>query len=348
MQYTTLGSTDIRVSKLCLGSMTWGQQNDEAQAHAQLDIAAERGINFIDTAEMYSFPAREVTFGATETIIGNWLAKRGRRDQMVIATKVVGPCGQWMPYIRNGETRLDRANIMAAIEGSLRRLQTDYIDVYQTHWPQRKTNYFGRLGYEHDADERSEVAIEETVAVLDECVRAGKVRTIGVSNETPWGVARHLRAAELQDRARIVSIQNPYSLLNRTFEVGLAEFAMRERVGLLAYSPLGFGMLTGKYLNNSFPAHARLTLFKQFTRYLSDRSYAATARYLEVARRHGLSLAQMALAYVNSRPFTASTIIGATNLDQLKENLDSVDLALGEEVLRDIERVHKDIPNPAP
>lgn len=348
MQYTTLGSTDIRVSKLCLGSMTWGQQNDEAQAHAQLDMAAERGVNFIDTAEMYSFPARETTFGATETIIGNWLAKRGNRDQMVIATKVVGPCGQWMPYIRNGDTRLDRANIMAAIEGSLRRLQTDYIDVYQTHWPQRKTNYFGRLGYEHDADERSEVAIEETVAVLDECVRAGKVRTIGVSNETPWGVARHLRVAELQDRARIVSIQNPYSLLNRTFEVGLAEFAMRERVGLLAYSPLGFGMLTGKYLHNSFPANARLTLFKQFTRYLSDRSYAATARYLEVARRHGLSLAQMALAYVSSRPFTTSTIIGATNLDQLKENLNSVDLALGDEVLRDIERVHKDIPNPAP
>lgn len=348
MQYTTLGTTDILVSKLCLGSMTWGRQNSESDAHAQLDMAMAHGINFIDTAEMYSFPSQENTFGATEQIIGNWLNKHKNREKVIIATKVVGPCGNWMPYIRNGATRLDRKNIIAAVDGSLRRLQTDYIDLYQTHWPQRKTNYFGRLGYEHDPNDDPEVSIEETVAALDDCVRAGKLRTIGVSNETPWGVARHLQAAQAQGQARIVSIQNPYSLLNRTFEVGLAEFAMREHVGLLAYSPLGFGMLTGKYLNNAFPEGARLTLFKQFTRYRGDRSYAATAKYQEIARTHGLSLPQMALAYVVGRPFTCSAIIGATDLDQLRENLASADLALEDGVLRDIELVHKEIPNPAP
>ena len=347
MQYTNLGSSDIRVSKLCLGTMTWGEQNSKAEAHAQLDIALDHGVNFIDTAEMYSFPSSPQTYGATETIIGNWLAQRNNRDKILIATKVVGPCQQWMPHIRNGETRLDRKNILAAVDGSLRRLQTDYIDLYQTHWPQRKTNYFGRLGYEHDSTPVA-ATIDETLAALDECVRAGKVRAVGVSNETPWGVAEHLRVATATGAARIVSIQNPYSLLNRTFEVGLAEFAMRERVGLLAYSPLGFGMLTGKYLNGAFPENSRLSLFKQFTRYLSDRSYLATEQYLDIARRHSLSFAQMSLAYVTNRPFTTSNIIGATTMEQLEENLQSADLRLSDEVVREIELVHKEIPNPAP
>jgi len=347
MQFTTLGSSDIRVSKLCLGSMTWGQQNSEAEGHAQLDMALDHGVNFIDTAEIYAFPTKEKTYGATETIIGNWLSKRNNRDKVIIATKVAGPCQQWMPYLRNAETCLDRKNIISAIEGSLRRLQTDYIDLYQTHWPQRKTNYFGRLGYEHD-DSAGDGNIAETVAALDECVRAGKVRTVGVSNETPWGIAEHLRLARESGYARIVSIQNPYSLLNRTFEVGLAEMAIREKVGLLAYSPLAFGMLTGKYLDQSFPGDSRLALFKQFTRYVGDRSFAATARYVELAQSQQLSPAQMAIAYVLSRPFTTSAIIGATTREQLKENLDSADLTLGKEVMRGIELVHKEIPNPAP
>jgi len=347
MQYTTLGSSEIRVSKLCLGSMTWGAQNSESEGHAQLDMAIDHGINFIDTAEVYSFPTTEETYGATESIIGNWLSKRNNRDKVVIATKVAGPCRQWMPYLRNASTCLDKKNIISAIEGSLRRLQTDYIDLYQTHWPQRKTNYFGRLGYDYD-DGEGDGNIAETVAALDECVRAGKVRTVGVSNETPWGIAEHLRLARESGYARIVSIQNPYSLLNRTFEVGLAEVAIRERVGLLAYSPLGFGMLTGKYLGRTFPANSRLALYKQFTRYVGERSFAATARYVEMAQNQQLSPAQMAIAYVLSRPFTTSVIIGATSMEQLEENLGSADLTLSKAVMREIELVHKELPNPAP
>lgn len=346
MLYTSLGNTDIRVSKICLGSMTWGQQNTEQQGHAQLDFAVDRGVNFIDTAEMYSVPSSADTYGATERIIGNWLQQRGGRERLIIATKVAGPCADWMPHIRNARTRLDRSNIEQAIEGSLKRLQTDYIDLYQLHWPDRKTNYFGRLGYQHDPGD-SWTPIEETLAVLGGLVDSGKVRCVGVSNETPWGVMAFLRAAERAGLPRIVSIQNPYSLVNRTFEVGLAEIAIREQVGLLAYSPLAFGVLTGKYLDAS-PAEARLSLFPQFTRYTSPRSAAAARAYVETARSHGLQPAQMALAYVTSRPFVTSNIIGATNLDQLRQNLDSIELRLDEAVLREIEKIHKENPNPAP
>ena len=246
--------------------MTWGEQNSESEAHSQLDMARDMGVNFVDTAEMYSVPSRQQTFGESERIIGSWIKTRAGRDQTIVATKVVGPCGDWMPYIRNRNTRLDRKNIRAAVEGSLRRLQTDYIDLYQTHWPERRTNYFGQLGYEHQA-QSGLIDIEDTLLALAELVDEGKIRTIGVSNETPWGIKEHL--AKCDKRTRIVSIQNPYNLLNRTFEVGLAEMAIRERVGLLAYSPLGFGVLTGKYLVSDQPKNARLNLsiFKRFTRY---------------------------------------------------------------------------------
>ncbi len=347
MEYSGLGDTGIRVSKFCLGSMTWGEQNSETEGHGQLDMAFDRGVNFVDTAEMYSVPSCEQTYGVTETIIGNWLSKRKHRDKIVIATKVVGPASEWMPYIRHGQTRLNKANIVQAVEGSLTRLQTDYIDLYQVHWPERKTNYFGRLGYEYSDDDAG-IAVEETLSALSECVRAGKVRAVGVSNETPWGVMHYLHLADTLGMPRIVTVQNPYSLLNRTYEIGLAEVTRHEGVGLLAYSPLGFGVLTGKYLQGMRPQRARLTLFKQFKRYLGTRSQTATEQYLKIAERHELSLAQMALAYVNSRPFLTSSIIGATSPEQLKENLDSSHIQLSDEVLRDIELVHKDNPNPAP
>ncbi len=347
MQYAQLGTVDISVSSICLGTMTWGEQNSEAEAHAQLDLATDMGVNFIDTAEMYPVPSRAQTYGATEEILGRWLSRRPDRGELVIATKVVGPAGSWMPHIRDANTRLDRNNIRAALEGSLRRLRTDYIDLYQVHWPERQTNYFGKLGYEHDRS-TDWIPIEETLAALGECVDSGKVRVVGVSNETPWGILEYLRVAERRGLPRIASIQNPYSLLNRTFEVGLAEIAIRERVGLLAYSPLGFGVLSGKYLGGTRPAGARLTLFDRFQRYLGARAEEATRRYVEVAGRLGLSPVQLALAYVRSRPFVTSTIVGATTLGQLRENIASVDVELGDEALRAIELIHKDIPNPAP
>ncbi len=348
MDYSCLGDSDLFVSKICLGSMTWGEQNTETEGHRQLDMALDAGVNFVDTAEMYPVPSRAETYGETETIIGNWLSARGNRDKMVIATKVVGPAGDWMPHIRNAQTHLDCANIERAVEGSLKRLRTDYIDLYQLHWPERKTNYFGKLGYDGAEEEDPGVPLDETLRALDTCVRTGKIRHVGVSNETPWGVMRYLHLAETLGLPRLVSIQNPYSLLNRTFEVGLAEISRRESVGLLAYSPLGFGMLTGKYRSGAWPPKARLTLYKQFKRYLSARSVSATERYAEIARQHGLGVTQMALAYVHNRRFLTSTIIGATNPEQLKENLDSINLRLSDETLRDIEKAHKDNPNPAP
>ena len=346
MQYNTLGHTDLKVSALCLGTMTFGEQNREAEAHAQLDQALAAGINFIDTAEMYPVPPRAQTQGLTETYIGNWLAKRGRRDEIVLATKVAGPA-DWLTYLRSGKPRLDRPNIEAALERSLQRLRTDYIDIYQLHWPDRQTNFFGELGYTHPRECYS-VPIQETLEVLRDLVACGKIRYIGISNETPWGLMHYLRLAEEMDLPRAVTIQNPYSLLNRTFEIGLAEIAHREQCGLLAYSPLGFGVLTGKYLDHQRPADARLTLFDRFTRYSNTQTEQATLRYVALAREQGLSPAQVALAWVISRPFVTSTIIGATKLSQLQENLGSIDLNLTEAVIAGIEEIHRDHPNPSP
>lgn len=344
MRYNELGQTGLTVSELCLGTMTFGQQNSEAEGFAQLDRATDAGINFIDTAEMYPVPARAETAGRTERIIGNWLKKTGRRDQLILTTKVIGR-SDGLNHIRSGAC-LDRENICTALEGSLQRLGTDYLDLYQVHWPDRKTNFFGHLGYQPN-DDQDTVPIEETLSVLAELVQSGKVKYVGISNETPWGVMQYLRLAEKLDLPRIVSIQNPYSLLNRSFEVGLAEIAHRELVGLLAYSPLAFGTLTGKYLDQS-PADGRLTLFPSFARYTTAIGREATREYVELARKHGLSPAQMALAFINSRPFISSNIIGATTLEQLDENLGSADISLSADLLKDIEEIHQRISNPCP
>ncbi len=346
MKFRPLGRTEIRVSAICLGTMTFGEQNSPAEAFDIMDRAIDSGINFLDTAEMYAVPTREETFGASERIVGDWLKARGARRRVIVGTKVTGPA-DWLPWIRGGNTRLDRNNIEAALHGSLKRLQTDYIDLYQLHWPDRDTNYFGKLGYEAHDEDRS-IPLLETLRVLAEQVQAGKVRHIGVSNESPWGLMHAVRLTEREGLPRIVSVQNPYSLLNRVFEIGLAEVAHHEAIGLLAYSPLGFGVLSGKYLANRWPPGARLTRFKQFARYLKPAGITATERYAKVAAEHGLSFVQMALAYVTSRPFLTSTVIGATTLGQLTENTGSVDLELPDEVLAAIEAVHDERPNPCP
>ena len=345
MKYRSLGRTTISVSELCLGTMTWGEQNTQDEAFAQIDRAAEHGINFMDAAEMYPVPPRPETYGQTERIIGNYFKKRGNRDQWILTSKVAGP-GNNISHIRDGNLKHNRQHIVAALEGSLERLQTDYIDLYQLHWPDRETNFFGKLGYIHN--DKTFTPLEETLEVLNEQVQAGKIRHIGLSNETPWGTMRFLQLAEERGWPRAVTIQNPYNLLNRSFEVGLAEIAIREQCGLLAYSPLAFGMLTGKYANGARPEHARLTLFSRFTRYNNPETMRATEQYVQLAKQHGLDPAQMALAYVTSRPFVTSNIIGATSLEQLQSNLDSINLTLSEEVVAGIEAIHKIQPNPAP
>lgn len=344
MIYNELGNTGIQISRICLGTMTWGEQNTEAEAHQQLDYALERGINFVDTAELYPVPPKEETQGRTEEYIGSWLTARGNRDKIVLASKVVGSGREQNLWFRGEPPSLSAKHIRHAIEGSLKRLKTDYLDLYQLHWPDRSTNYFGQMGYRHF--EEQSVPIEETLRACDDLVKEGKVRHIGISNETPWGVMQYLNLSKEKGLTRVQTIQNPYNLLNRTFEIGLAEFSHREGLGLLAYSPLAFGMLAGKYLNGAQPEGSRLTLFKRFARYSGPQAQKPTELYVELARKHGLSPAQMALAYVNSRPFVTANIIGATNLEQLAENIDSIDLELSEEVLAEIEAIHKLHPNP--
>lgn len=345
MQYRRLGRSDIQVSALCLGTMTFGEQNTEQEAHQQLDMALAAGINFIDCAEMYPVPPKPETQGRTEQYIGSWLKARGNRDQIILATKITGPA-EWSNHIRE-HIGFDRRNIEAAIDGSLKRLQTDYIDLYQLHWPERRTNFFGMLGY-HYPNAALGTPVEETLTILKELIDAGKIRHIGISNETPWGMMRFLRAADSLGLPRIVSIQNPYSLLNRSFEVGLAEFSHREDVGLLAYSPLGFGVLSGKYLGGAKPPGSRLALYERFSRYTSDHANAAVQAYVDLARQHQLDPAQMALAYVTSRPFTTSNIIGATTLAQLESNIGSADLALPDDVIAGIEEIHQRYTYPCP
>ena len=348
MQYRALGNTDLKVSLIGLGTMTWGEQNSEADAHAQLDMAVDHGINFIDTAEMYPIPPREPTQGDTERMIGRWLKLRGLREQLVIATKAVGPSRDAVrpSYFRNGHAKLDRANLIQAVDASLRRLQTDYIDLYQLHWPDRSANYFGQLGLTALPEEET-VPILETLQALGELVASGKIRHIGVSNETPWGLHQYLSLAKQENLPRIASIQNPYNLLNRSFEVGLSEFSLREQVGLLAYSPLAFGMLTGKYQAGARPQGARLSLYPRFQRYLNPQAQAASEAYVNLALEHGFSPAQLAQAFVNSRPFVTSNLIGATSLAQLKENIDCINLSLSPAVSSAIEALHQAMPNPA-
>lgn len=345
MKYKKLGRTNIDVSLICLGTMTWGEQNTEAQAHEQMGYAVSQGINFFDVAEMYPVPPKPQTQGLTEQYIGTWFAKTGKRQDIILATKVAGP-GNGLKYLRNGP-RLTREHIREAVESSLQRLQTEYIDLYQLHWPDRSTNFFGQLGYQIPKDEDS-TPLQESIAALDELVKEGKIRHWGFSNETPWGVMSALAICEREGFARPVSIQNPYNLLNRVYEVGLAEVSHREDIGLLAYSPMAFGALSGKYLNGQRPAKGRLTLFDRFVRYTNPQAVAATEAYVEIAKQHGITPAQMSLAFVNQQGFVTSNIIGATTMEQLRENIASVDLVLSEEVMQAINEVQTRIPNPSP
>jgi aryl-alcohol dehydrogenase-like predicted oxidoreductase len=342
MKYKKLANTNLDVSLISLGTMTYGEQNTEAEAHEQLDYSIANGVNLIDTAEMYAIPPKQETQGLTEKIIGTWLVKRKDREKIHIATKVAGP---GMEYLRDG-SRLSKKHIFQAVDDSLKRLQTDYIDLYQVHWPERKSNYFGRLGYEYSDD--MGVSIEETLEAMTDLVKSGRVRYIGISNETPWGTNRYLNIAKEKSMERIVTIQNPYSLLNRIYEVGLAEISQHENVGLLAYSPLGFGQLTGKYINKT-EKNSRLGLFGDwFTRYSNDECLQAVEKYLKIADKYNLSLTHLALAFVNTRPFVTSNIIGATTMEQLRENIDSVNIEITETMLEDINQVHSCQPNPAP
>ncbi|RJG11872.1 NADP(H)-dependent aldo-keto reductase [Pseudomonas cavernicola] len=345
MEFRKLGRTDLKVSALCLGSMTWGEQNSQAEAFAQMDLARAAGINFIDTAEMYPVPPRAETYSSTEQIIGNYFKIRGDRTNWILASKIAGP-GNSISHIRDGQLKHNHTHIVAALDSSLKRLQTDWIDLYQLHWPERSTNFFGQLGYQHKEEDFT--PLEETLEVLAEQVKAGKIRHIGLSNETPWGTMKYLQLAESQGWPRAVSIQNPYNLLNRTFEVGLAEVALREQCGLLAYSPMAFGMLSGKYEGGARPANARISLFSRFTRYTNPQAVAACSRYVALAHEHGLDPAQMALSFVSAQPFVTSNIIGATTIEQLQSNLISTELKLSNEVLAGIEAIHRAQPNPAP
>ena len=349
MQIKPLAHTGILVPEICLGTMTFGEQNTQAEAFEQLDYALERGLNFWDTAEMYPVPPKPETQGSTETIIGNWIAARGGRDKLILASKIAGP-SQGGSHIRDGQTKFIASEIESALDHSLQRLQTDYLDLYQLHWPQRPTNFFGKLGYGNaEANSTQTITnLEETLVALSHEVKKGRIRSIGLSNETPWGTLKFLQLAEKHGLEKIVSVQNPYSLLNRTYEIGLSEIAHYEGVGLLAYSPLAFGYLTGKFRHGARPANARVTLFSRFSRYSNAESEWATEQYAQLAEQHGLTLTQLALAFIKQQFFVTSTIIGATNLDQLKENIDAFDVNLSEDILKGIEDIHRQQPNPAP
>ncbi len=345
MKYNQLGISDLYVSEICLGTMTYGQQNTISEAHQQLDYAIAHGVNFIDAAEMYPVPVQQNTQGLTEAHIGDWLTRQ-QRDQLIIATKIAGP-GRGFSWLRDGDQRIDRKNIIQAVEDSLKRLKTDYIDLYQIHWPDRSVPHFGATIFDPQ-QERETVSIAEQLTVFSELIQAGKIRYLGLSNETPWGVAEFSHVAKQLGLPKVVSIQNAYNLINRVFDSGLAEASYRENIGLLAYSPLAFGLLSGKY-GNSAPEKARLTLFEGFGgRYRKPNVEAAVAAYVEIARAHNLKPAVFALAFVRSRWFVTSTIIGATTLAQLQENLESTQVELDEKILAEIEAVNLRYPSPAP
>lgn len=348
MIYSNIGNSSLNVSKIALGSMTWGEQNTEAEAFEQMDYAIDHGVNFFDVAEMYPVPPKPETFGESEVIMGKWLAARGARDKLVITSKVTGASNRnrGVNYIRGGAS-LNHEQIEAACNDSLKRLQTDYLDLYQLHWPERATNFFGKLNYQHQPKDDG-VSIEETLEAASKLVHAGKVRYIGISNETAWGLMTYLRLGELPSNVKIISIQNPFNLLNRTAEVHLSECCLRENIGFLAYSPLAFGKLTGKYLAGAKPANARLSLYERFTRYEKINCEEATAAYVALAAEVGLSPATLALAYVNQHPLVCSNIIGATSVAQLQENIASVNVTLDGNTLAAIEEIHQRYPNPAP
>ena len=346
MKYNKLVNTEIEVSEICLGTMTFGEQNSESEGHEQMDFALDAGVNFFDTAELYAVPSTKENNGKTEEIIGTWFSKSKKRKQVILGTKVAGPSNN-LDYISKN-LGFSRKRIFEAVEGSLKRLQTDYIDLYQLHWPERKTNMFGQRGFPNAANDTWEDNFLNVIETMNLLIQEGKIRQWGLSNETPWGTMHVLHEAEKNDLKKPVSIQNPYSLLNRAYEMGMAEVSMRENVGLLAYSPLGFGLLSGKYHRGTDDQTSRRNKFKEMSRYDSEQCYNATGQYLKIAEECGLSLSQMALAFINSRDFITSNIIGATNLEQLKENIESSSVELTKDVITKINKVHENIPNPAP
>ncbi|MBT3693430.1 MAG: aldo/keto reductase [Candidatus Pelagibacter sp.] len=345
MNYKKLGNTDIDVSTICLGTMTWGEQNSQEEGFEQMDYALEQGVNFWDTAEIYSIPPKQETFGDTEVIIGNWFEKTGKRDKVILASKVCGPMRE---YVRGGGNQFGTKNITEALEGSLKRLKTDYIDLYQLHWPERKTNFFGKLGYEHD-DSNEWTQFENILEDLKKFQKEGKIRHIGLSNETPWGLSKFLELSKSKNLPRMLSVQNPYNLLNRTYEVGLAEMSVREKAGLLAYSPLACGYLSGKYRNNQMPKGTRIERDGDFwSRYNKPNAGKAIDAYYEVAQKYELNLAQMSLKFLEIQPFVTSVIIGATTMEQLKTNIESVNVDLKNEIIKEINDVQTIYPNPCP
>ncbi len=346
MKFKKLGNTDLDVSLICLGTMTYGEQNTQEEGFEQMDYAVKNGINFFDTAELYAIPPKEKTYGKTEEIIGNWFKERNNRKKIILATKIAGPGLKW---IRGGGQQFSPKSIEEALNNSLKRLKTDYIDLYQLHWPERNTNYFGELNYEHDIGEKKWNSFDSILKILKKFIDQGKVRYIGLSNETPWGFSKFLKIAEEKKLPRIVSVQNPYNLVNRSYEIGMSEISIRESAGLLAYSPLAAGYLTGKYRNNQMPKNSRMDLFyDNYPRYHNERTYKAVDEYFKVAQKHRVSLAQLSQAFVNSRDFVTSNIIGATNMKQLKENIDSINISLNQEIMGEINSIHENIPNPAP
>lgn len=349
MKFNPLGQSALEVPEICLGTMTFGEQNSQAEAFEQLSYALDQGLNFWDTAEMYPVPPKPETQGSTESIIGNWITQNGQRDKLILASKIAGP-DYGGSHIRHGDTRYIADEIKLALEQSLKRLNTDYLDLYQLHWPQRPTNFFGQLGYQnkHAQSEREITPLLQTLEALSEEVKNGRIRHIGLSNETPWGTLKFIHLAEQLGLEKIVSVQNPYNLLNRTYEIGMSEIAQYEKVGLLAYSPLAFGYLTGKYRHGARPTDGRISLFSRFSRYVNPESDWATEQYAQLAEKHGLSLTQLALSFIKQQFFVSSTIIGATTLSQLKENILAFNTDLSEEILQEIEAIHKQQPNPAP
>jgi len=345
MKYTTLPNTDIKVSKICLGTMTWGNQNTQEEGFTQMDYALDNGVNFFDVAELYPVPATKETYAETERIIGHWFSKSGNRENVVLGTKIAGT-GDYTAHIRTNGFSKEALN--EAVNNSLKRLKTDYIDLYQLHWPERNTNTFGVRDYKQDPNDKWEDNFNEILLNLDEIIKSGKIRQVGISNEKAWGTMRYFEESNKHNLPRMATIQNAYSLINRVFEGDMAEIAHRENIGLLAYSPMAFGVLSGKYIKGIAADDARLKIFTRFARYSGEQATEATKRYLKIAEENNMSLAQMSLAFVNERPFITSNIIGATSMEQLKENIDSINVSLSEGVMNAINAVHAEIPNPAP
>ena len=345
MKFKKLGNTDLDVSLICLGTMTWGTQNTEKDAFEQMDYSVSQGVNFFDTAEIYSVPPTSDSYGKTEVMIGNWFEKRRNRDKIILASKVAGPGCDW---IRGGGNNFDEKKIGEAIDGSLKRLKTDYIDLYQLHWPERSTNFFGRRDYSYNNKEGEWNSFENILDALGKYIKSGKIRYIGMSNETPYGLSRYLEISKNKGAPRMMSVQNPYSLVNRTYEIGMSEISIRQKCGLLVYYPLAAGALSGKYRNGEMPKNSRMALFKGWERHLNPLAMRAYDEYYKLAKDFNLTMVQLAQSFVNSRPFVTSNIIGATTMEQLKENIDSVNIDFTDEMMERVDKIHNENPNPSP